>query len=688
MRLRATRSAAVAQGAYSVPLDVDAAAYIAAVSSAGGTIAAPQQQAFSTFVATLKTASIWSKLLDVGTFSGGTLASAAVKLKSANGLSCVLNNFVLGDLTSKGLKSTTTTKYANTRVPVSALPGTGFCGLGVFLTEESAPTDFGTMIGASRGGNPQLCMSWYGSGDSEGTVDALLNGSGANPGRSKHPLKRLPLGLLHAERGGNAVRFFEGGILVDNNSSTFTPASSSDTIGVLGHGNGDLAMPGTVGLYFVTNGSVSDAEAKVLAKACNTLIVGLGRVVPDARPFNFVPLIGQSLAQGAMGTPVLSTTQTYKNLVPSTVRQSNPADNFATYLAGLSGNGAHIGTPTPMVEFGEETIASGAANTVAQYARAATLGAAHDVYSQNFGVGGTAYSGLAKGTNPYQNGISSAGQLDAPAILHATGALRAPAVWAVHGESDMNSLTYQADIRQWQVDYETDLKAVTGQSGTIPMLHSQPSCWTHPNNTNSATGRSPYAIAAEAKLNPTKTLLVGPKYFLTYTANDIHLTNSGYRLFGEYYGKAHFQHVVQGTQWTPLRPLSVTRTNAVIDVVFEGCVGNLVIDTTAVTDPSGASNTKGFEYRDDTIGDGAQRYTSISSVAILTQTPPTIRVTLASNPGAASNKRLRFAYTGTAGANPGPTTGPRGCVRDSDTRVGPSATALVNWCIHFDEAVA
>jgi hypothetical protein len=63
-----------------------------------------------------------------------------------------------------------------------------------------------------------------------------------------------------------------------------------------------------------------------------------------------------------------------------------------------------------------------------------------------------------------------------------------------------------------------------------------------------------------------------------------------------------------------------------------------------------------------------------------------VEITLASAPTGA-NSRLRYAYTGTLGNDAGPTSGPRGNLRDSDATESPSGRTLYNWCVHFDNPV-
>ena len=78
-------------------------------------------------------------------------------------------------------------------------------------------------------------------------------------------------------------------------------------------------------------------------------------------------------------------------------------------------------------------------------------------------------------------------------------------------------------------------------------------------------------------------------------------------------------------------------------------------------------------------------WSNISSVAITGSN--TMDITLAFDPSANTGRTLRYAYTGTVGAHPGPTTGPRGNVKDSDTPVGYNGDVLVNWLCHDTQPV-
>ena len=657
-------------------LDPAVTTYSAAITAAGGSLTAPQTTALNAFVVSAKATGVWSKLLEVGVFLGGTLASAAVKLKYPVAQNCVLNSFVLGDLTSLGLKGNGS-KWVNTQTTPNQLTADGSMGIGVFLSEEITSASFSQMMGTNAGGNPQITLRWLG----DGWVDSHLGGSGATTASFYNQRQKMPIGLVHTQRVGTTINGYKGGISAVSNGSGFSYAGSTTPLAVFSGDGGGNPTAMTAGAYIFTDGTVTDADATNIANAINVLMAALGRMVPSVKPLRYVPIIGQSLAVGATGTPVLSTTQPYKNLMADSGTAGGNVSSPVPDYYNAFGQGAQPGDLAAMIELNQETISSGAANTIGMMARADGLGDLQDLLTHNVGLGATAYVGLKKGTNPYNNSVAVATAFKSPQPLYATQPIMVPGLFCVHGESDAASNTYGLDCRQWQSDYETDFKAVTGQSGTIPIFHTQTSSWSSVNNINSATAAAPYALLAEFETNPTKTIVVGPKYVYAYAPDGVHITNVGYRALGELYAKAYYQHVVKGIPWSPLTPVSISRTGAVIDVTFAGNVGTLVLDNVSVTDPSG-NNTYGFEYTDSA---GGNFYTRIASVAVLSAN--VIRVTLTADPTANTGKTLRYAFTGTVGNSGGPTTGPRGCLRDSDTTTGQSGTVLRNWCVHFSKAV-
>ena len=395
-----------------------------------------------------------------------------------------------------------------------------------------------------------------------------------------------------------------------------------------------------------------------------------GDATPDApllsptfvyRDINHVLSTGQSLSVGALGAPALSTAQPYANTM---------------FVTGVLAGGAGLTTFVPLVEGAVETMSSSLANHVAKQARDVVLvgqpagKTSHDLLLSGHGIGGTAYVGLKKGTAAYANGIAQAqAGRDLAVAAGKTHVVRA--VTNVHGESDSNlaNAAYEANLLEWQSSYETDVKAITGQAEAIPMLHTQFSSWTR------LTGLPTTSIIPSAQLAahvnaPGKIVLVGAKYHLPYVADGVHLTNEGYRHMGEDYAKVYRRVILEGRPWEPVRPKAISRAGAVVTVKMFVPAPPLVLDTTIVSNPG----DYGFEWVDE------GPTPTIVSVAV--SGPDTVLITLSAAPGA--NARLRYAFTGTSGARGGPTTGPRGNLRDSDATPSRSGYALYNWCVHFD----
>jgi hypothetical protein len=409
-------------------------------------------------------------------------------------------------------------------------------------------------------------------------------------------------------------------------------------------------------------GGSTDGGAPV--DAANDAPVEAGFTIVE-RDINHILSTGQSLSVGATGGPPLTTAQPYANVM---------------FASGVMAEASGLTSFVPLVEgdllglTAVETMSSGLANLVTKTTRDVAGGRSHDLLVSVHGVGGTAYAGLKKGTQPYANGMAQAkAAMDLATAAKKTYVVRA--VTTVHGESDhlANNASYAANLVEWQKDYETDVKALTGQSESVPMFETQFSTWTVLQN--APTSATPGMQLAAHVNAPGKVILVGAKYHLPYSSDGLHLSNEGYRHMGEDYAKAYRRVILEGQIWEPVRPKSVVRNGAVVTVEMHVPSPPLVLDTTRVTDPG----SFGFEWKDD--GPTPPKITKVEVVG-----PTTVAVTLTAAPTAA-NKRLRYAFTGTAGAPGGPKTGARGNLRDSDATQSRHGYDLFNWCIHFDEPV-
>lgn len=394
---------------------------------------------------------------------------------------------------------------------------------------------------------------------------------------------------------------------------------------------------------------------------------GEPRFEPEHFDVNHVLATGQSLSVGAIGTPALSLAPPpYPNWMPDTgVRgpMTDPQPDFTSFV--------------PLAESEVETMASGFAHLVSELAQDDLAGLEaprdqHRILVSGHGINGSAYDVLRKGGTSlaFANGIRQV--REAQRVATAMGlSYGVRAVTNVHGESDHLDRTtnYAALLAIWQADYESEVFAITGQRGTLPMIHSQFSSWTR---WGDATSDVVIAQLAASVADPDRLPLVGPKYFLPYVDDGIHLTNEGYRWMGEYYAKVYRQIVILGRRWEPLRPSGASVEGALITLEFHVPAPPLVLDTALVSDPGHL----GFEYAEDD-----ERPPTIVEVTLASPTAVAIRL---SAPPTGRNRRIRYAYTGVPGARAGSTSGPRGNLRDSDDTPSRHGRPLYNWAVHFD----
>jgi hypothetical protein len=330
----------------------------------------------------------------------------------------------------------------------------------------------------------------------------------------------------------------------------------------------------------------------------------------------YVPVTGQSLSVGTAGAPALTLTQPYGNL---------KTNSIYTALYSLT------------EDSGNETGWAMMCNSWTKLA-GARCG------TRAYGVSGTAYSGLKKGTAPYANSLNGlTGSRTYWLNQNGANTFGAAGVVVVHGEADwtnnVDAVTYSGYLREWQQDYTLDINAITGQSGQRPLFTTQNHSWTH-----MTTGRLTPVTSGGANGTPighweaTKSywpdiILCGPKYQLAYTYDGIHLSNYGYRRMGAMYGRC-VERTLAGRPWKPLSPMAIRRQGSRVEVKFHVPAPPIVLDTTSVAE---AANS-GFEFAQE-----GGNSVVIASVAITR--PDTIVLELSAEP-TGTNQRVRYAYTG------------------------------------------
>jgi hypothetical protein len=397
---------------------------------------------------------------------------------------------------------------------------------------------------------------------------------------------------------------------------------------------------------------------------------------------------GQSLSVGAQGLPVISTSQPYGNLKLSTGRAAWPVDPNDPSLA-LVPLVEPVGrlAPTYPSSWPEnidgETPHTAMANQITALVRA-RLGC--DFISIHSAVGEDGQGMVFLKKNAVPKGVNGhsyeAAMIETEAIARlARAAGKAYGVGAIivtHGESDAGNANYENELYQLWSDYNTDLRAITGQTQSIQMIVSQQ---------NSCNDRSPstlgqWRIGVD---HPAEIVCSGPKYQYPYAKDGVHLTPEGYRQLGEKYGQIYFERVVLGNDWQPLQPTGVERKDTTITVHYHVPRPPLVWES-AFQPPHLTVDEwkqgKGFEIA---TSEGAK--VPITSAEV---SGDTVIITCATDPG--PNARVGYAMIAEGGHAmmmiPFPGTFRWGLLRDSDPFIGDgTGNAQPNYGVAFEMTV-
>lgn len=281
------------------------------------------------------------------------------------------------------------------------------------------------------------------------------------------------------------------------------------------------------------------------------------------------------------------------------------------------------------------------------------------------GVGGATIEQLARGGTPYFNTMQAIRSVYE--IVSSLGWDLRVVMTFDHGEAnDGNTrLAYKTKVLQLYDDFAADIKMITRQSD-FHMFAMQ----------TSALNQSQIPLAQwDASKERPNIHLVGPAYQNPYS-DAVHPTSIGYTYRGDEYYDAVKTVLVDGLPWVPLQPVSVSRTNAEISILFEGLVGSPVLETTIVPD---VGVGKGLEYTD---GSGAPP--TITAVAAIAGG---FKITLSATPTGA-NKVVRAAYT-RPGTLPTATGGARTNLADQRVLAATQTPGrnLPKRAIHFELSV-
>jgi len=249
----------------------------------------------------------------------------------------------------------------------------------------------------------------------------------------------------------------------------------------------------------------------------------------------------------------------------------------------------------------------------------------------------------------------------------------------VHGESNYSDsvAVYKEKILEWCTDTEAKIWATNRWRGRLTCYVSQPSGWTNAQFAFTSSG-VPQAMLDAMVENDGRVVVVGPQYDLAYRDAN-HPDTASSRLLGARIGRA----MGVGPTSKPVYPTSISRNGAVVTVTIHTPVPPLVVDTALVSNPG----NYGFTYY---CGSSPPAISSVDCGAACVGTSCSCAITLASTPGAPclTDDTVRYAYTASVPSSPGPTTGPRGNIRDGSGAVDTwQGEAMHRWMVHFEKAV-
>ncbi len=393
---------------------------------------------------------------------------------------------------------------------------------------------------------------------------------------------------------------------------------------------------------------------------------------------NYIPSIGQSLSVGWTGIPVVSTEQPYKNIMfAGGVRPyetGNDKSKFIPLVESVSPPNGPRG----------ETPVSGAADFFIEFLNKSnpSLAAKTQVLGAANGIGGVSITALVKGSGPYNNTLDDLEKGKKLAEAEHKSFSMPGFIWT-QGETDHQDKKekdwYKKMMTTLIKDLNKDAKKITGQKNDLYCFGYQ--VGSHLNY----YGQNPtdYPLIALAQLEmaldpESNYIMTTPMYHLTYS-DGVHLTAPMSRLYGAHIGYVMKQVLADGKKWLPVHPIAhkiVKRGNQwAIYLKFHTPVPPLVLDKKTITDPGNS----GFSLVDK---DGNTK--KIASVEV--SSPNVVCILADENP---ANAHIRYGMTLNAKLPSGPTTGGRGCLRDSQ---GDKVTATVdgtnhrldNWCPFFD----
>lgn len=289
----------------------------------------------------------------------------------------------------------------------------------------------------------------------------------------------------------------------------------------------------------------------------------------------------------------------------------------------------------------------------------------HTVLVSDACSSGTAIADISSGSATF-TGATKMIQ-SAVAMAEKLGMQYVPVMVLIHGNQNAAAGTsissYRTAMETLRAQYESVINAATGKSQSLHMFVGQLSNTIPYGGTAGTTKTNNIGIAQYQEARDNALIhLASAQYARPYSDGE-HLTSAGYRTEGEVIGAVVGGWLNDNTK-SSLVPIEsgVVQSGTTITIPVAGCVGDLMIDTSRVTDPG----NYGFVLTGATIASVAVSGSGSAAKIVITKTDSTTATAIS------------YASQGIAGQNPGPVTGSRGCIRDSQTGTSLSGLPLYN----------
>lgn len=441
------------------------------------------------------------------------------------------------------------------------------------------------------------------------------------------------------------------------------------------------------GAYFVTQFAKSDNSAFANGEKDKNKLKYSDVAENDTTLYHVI-VTGQSLAVGAEGNPALTTVTPleYIGKAYQFIGGARPIDGMENdtgveeinVLDKCLDSFSSLREQTHMLTLGQdedqrhsyqgETICSGLGYHFARIT-------GKKVLVSNHGFGGKSYNQLKKGTTAYNNSIR--------AVYHAKDLCDrlgwkyvVYAIAVVHGEADsyvsQTAEQYKGYLHEWQTDYDTDIKAITGQTETVQLFSSQTAASSSYNLPYSQVPNGVFLASVEYE----DIHYVCPQYAYPLTYASVHMNKNGYRYLGEYFG------VIMGRTFNrsvdiALYPIKSELSGTTITLTFN-LIGDLSYDGTNVSAVS--DGNWGFELVND------QNEAEITGVSIQNNK---IAISLSGAPS--NDAEISYAYKvlDDEMGKIGKEQGVRGNLRTTWAieSMFVSGTVLPHWCAIFSVPV-